>query len=332
MLAGEDGTLKSHAVAIVRAIPLPKSGTEELIKALRRMALQKDVTSELRIEAAAAVPAGTGALEPELFSLLLANLGDETAVNARSAAVEAILNAKLTAEQQSTLAEIIPRVGPLELNRLLGVFESSTDEIVGRKLIAGLKQSPMLTKLRVDSVKQRIAKFPPSVQRDAEALYLEINAEAGRQQQRLDEMASSLGAGDVRRGQQLFHGSKAACSACHAIGYLGGTIGPDLSQIGKIRSERDLLESLLFPSISFVRSYEPVLIATKSGKSINGLIRRETADELTLAIGAKEEVRIPREEIEEIVPGTVSIMPAGLDTQFTREQLADLVAFLKSRQ
>ena len=75
-----------------------------------------------------------------------------------------------------------------------------------------------------------------------------------------------------------------------------------------------------------------MLIVTKSGKSINGLIRRETADEITMATGAKEEVRISRDDIEEIVPGTVSIMPAGLETQFTREQLADLVAFLKSRQ
>jgi putative heme-binding domain-containing protein len=145
-------------------------------------------------------------------------------------------------------------------------------------------------------------------------------------------MIETLGQGDIRRGQLVFHNSKVACSACHAIGYLGGNIGPDLSRIGKIRTERDLLEALLFPSVSFVRSYEPILVVTKSGKTINGLIRRETPDEITLATGAKEESRVARDEIEEIRPGTVSIMPAGLDTQLTREQLADLVAFLKSRQ
>jgi putative heme-binding domain-containing protein len=130
----------------------------------------------------------------------------------------------------------------------------------------------------------------------------------------------------------VFQNSKAACSACHAIGYLGGTVGPDLSRIGQIRSERDLLEALLFPSVSFVRSYEPILIVTKSGKSFNGLIRRESPEEITLVTGAKEETRISRDDIEEIRPGTVSIMPAGLETQLTKEQLADLVAFLKSRQ
>jgi putative heme-binding domain-containing protein len=163
-------------------------------------------------------------------------------------------------------------------------------------------------------------------------LYLVINVEAGRQKERLDQLLVSLADGDVRRGQLVFQNSKAACSACHAIGYLGGTIGPDLSRIGKIRTERDLLESVLFPSVSFVRSYEPILIATKSGKQFSGLIRRETADQIVMAVGAKEEVRVLREEIDEIRPSTVSIMPAGLDTQLTPQQLADLIAFLKSRQ
>ncbi len=332
MLAGEDGTLKSAAVAVVRALPLPKTGTEELAKALKQMALHEPTLPDVKVEAVAALPAGAGTLEPELFSLLIGSLGEEASVNARSAAVEALLKSKLTVEQQAALADAIPRVGPLELNRLLGAFEAAADEAVGLKLVAGLKQSPVLTSLRVDSVKQRLAKFPAPVQQQAEALYAAINLEAAKQKERLDEVVGLVGQGDVRRGQLVFANSKAACVACHAIGYKGGTIGPDLSRIGKIRTERDLLESLLFPSVSFVRSYEPVLIVMQSGKQHSGLIRRETPDEIVLATGAKDEVRVPRADIEEIRPGTVSIMPAGLETQLTQEQLLDLIAFLKSRQ
>ena len=58
----------------------------------------------------------------------------------------------------------------------------------------------------------------------------------------------------------------------------------------------------------------------------------ETPEEIILATGAKEEARIQRSDIEEIRPSTVSIMPAGLDTQLTRQQLADLIAFLKAKQ
>ena len=324
--------VRSQAIAVVRALPLPKTGIEELVAALRQVALDPQSPAEVRIEALAALPAGTGDLDPVLFEVLVSHLGEQTSVGTRSSAVEALGRSRLSIEQQGALADAIPDVGPLELTRLLGIFESSSDPLVGRRLISGLKRSPVLTSLRVDSVKPKLAKFPAVVQSEAEELYSAINMEAGQQQQRLDTMVASLGEGDIRRGQLVFQNSKAACSACHAIGYLGGNIGPDLSRIGKIRTERDLLESLLFPSVSFVRSYEPVLIVTSSGKTHTGLVRRETADEITLATGAKEEARIQRSEIEEIRPGTVSIMPAGLDTQLTREQIADLVAFLKSRQ
>ena len=184
----------------------------------------------------------------------------------------------------------------------------------------------------MDTVKLRLAKFPDSIQQQAEVLYAAINVEAAKQKERLDELVGLVGQGDIRRGQVVFANSKASCVACHAIGYKGGNIGPDLSRIGKIRTERDLLESLLFPSVSLVRSYEPVVVVTHAGKLHNGLIRKETPDEIVLATGAKEEVRVSRAEIEEIRPSTVSVMPAGLDTQLTREQLIDLIAFLKSRQ
>ncbi|MBC8115677.1 MAG: dehydrogenase, partial [Candidatus Saccharimonas sp.] len=222
MLAGQDETLKPSAVAVVRALPLPKTGTEELAKALRLVALHNGTLPEARIEAVAALPAGAGNLEPELFSLLIGGLSEETSVSARSAAVEALLKTKLTVEQQTALADAIPRVGPLELNRLLGAFETSTEEAVGLKLVAGLKQSPVLTSLRVDSVTLRLAKFPASVQQQAEALYAAINVEAARQKERLDEVVGLVGQGDIRRGQLVFANSKAACVACHAIGYKGG--------------------------------------------------------------------------------------------------------------
>jgi putative heme-binding domain-containing protein len=128
----------------------------------------------------------------------------------------------------------------------------------------------------------------------------------------------------------VFYSTKAACSSCHAIGYLGGNIGPDLTHIGKIRNERDLLESIVFPSASFVRSYEPWLVTTKDGRVHNGVLRKDAPDEIVLATNATEEVRILRSDIEDMQPSKVSIMPAGLDQLLTPRELADLVAFLKA--
>jgi hypothetical protein len=50
---------------------------------------------------------------------------------------------------------------------------------------------------------------------------------------------------------------------------------------------------------------------------------------LLLAIGPNEEMRLARQEVDQMEPGTVSIMPAGLEKQLTPQELADLVTFLK---
>ena len=108
------------------------------------------------------------------------------------------------------------------------------------------------------------------------------------------------------------------------------TSAPTSRRIGSVRADRDLLEAIVFPSASLVRSFEPIAVATSDGKVYNGLLRGETADELLLATGVNQEARIARREIEEMRPSTVSIMPAGLDQQLTHQELADLVAFLKA--
>src|SRR5262249_38062806 len=153
--------------------------------------------------------------------------------------------------------------GPLELDRLLDAFASSTDERVGKSLVAALMASPARSSLRIDVLRPRFSKCGAAVQKQAEELYAAVDADNARQRAKLDELLAAMGSGDVRRGHQVFNGSKAACISCHAVGYLGGKVGPDLTHIGKIRTERDLLESIVFPSATFVRSYEPVLVTTK---------------------------------------------------------------------
>jgi putative heme-binding domain-containing protein len=134
----------------------------------------------------------------------------------------------------------------------------------------------------------------------------------------------------VRRGREVFFGSKAACSSCHSVGYTGGKVGPDLTHIGRIRDDRALLESILFPSASFVQSYEPATVVTTSGKIYSGIVKDETQRQIVLAIDAEKIVRIARDEIDERATGSVSIMPTGLDKQLTPKQLADLIVFLKN--
>ena len=326
-LESEDGALVRQAIAVVRALPVAAADVEEVRSALLKAASR---SPDARLEALAAVPGGLGDVEPTVFTFLTDRLGPDQPVAVRIGAADVLSRAKLDPEQLIALTEAIKTAGPLELDRLLGAFAASTGEETGQKLVAALAASPARSALRVETLKPRLAQFGPSVRKAAEGLYAMLDEGTQEQRARLEQLLAALPPGDVRRGQAVFNSAKAACASCHAIGYLGGKLGPDLTRIGQVRAERDLLESILFPSASFVRSYEPLMIATRSGQVVNGLPRKDSAEEIVLATGPTEEVRVAREEIEEVRPGTISVMPAGLDKQLTLPEMADLVAFLKA--
>jgi putative membrane-bound dehydrogenase-like protein len=330
VLGKEDDKLVAAAVTTVRAFHVPKAQTASVAAALIKIGRNTGMPLAVRLSALAAVPGGLAPVEPALFTLLRDNLAADQAVSVRSAAVDVLSHAKLSSEQLLALTESLKAVGPTEVDRLLQAFAQSADEKVGLALIAALKASPARASLGVGSVKPNLAKFGEPVQKQAQELFALLNVDAAKQRAKLEQLLGSLKGGDIRRGQAVFNSTKAACSACHAIGYLGGNVGPDLTRIGGIRSERDLLESIVFPSASFVRSYEPVVVITKDGRSYNGVIRKDSPDELVLATGINQEARIARDNIEEMQPSKVSVMPAGLDQQLTVRELADLVAFLKA--
>jgi putative heme-binding domain-containing protein len=329
-LTGGDRAVVPDAVAAARSLRFTKRNTGQVTAALLRAAGDAGLPAGTRIGALAGVPGGLPAVDGRTFAFLKAHVCAEEPVPTRSAAADVLSRAMLTREQLLQLAEAVKVAGPLEVDRLLDAFAQSTDTEVGRALVAALKMSPARFGLRAEALRTRLARFGPVVKKDAEALAASLDADAAGQRARLEQLLATLSAGDVRHGQAVFNGPKAACSSCHAIGYLGGKVGPDLTTIGKIRTERDLLESIVFPSASFVRSYEPLLVTTKAGKTVNGVVRKDAPDEIVLALSATEEVRIPRDEIEDVQPGKVSIMPAGLDQQLTMQELADLIAFLKA--
>jgi putative membrane-bound dehydrogenase-like protein len=332
VLEGDPATpeLVTPAVATLRALPLTRERAGDLPARLLRIAAATRNSADLRLAALAAVPGGLVNPDQNVFTFLISQLDRERTVASRTTAADVLARAKLTAEQLARLALALRTAGPLEVDRLLAAFEQSSDEALGLKLVEALTNSSAVSSLRVDAVKAHLAKYGTGVQKQAEVLYQKLNVDAAKQKARLEQLMAALSAGDIRRGQLIFHSEKAACFSCHAIGYRGGTVGPDLTRIGSVRADRDLLEAIVFPSASFVRSFEPIAVATSDGKVVNGLLRGETADELILATGVNQEARITRRDIDEMRPSTVSVMPAGLDQQLSPQELADLVAFLKA--
>jgi hypothetical protein len=214
------------AVGAARSFTLPKTGHPGLANALLEVALREKVPAGTRLEALAAVPGGVAALNGALFDFVRANLEPARPVPARAAATTILTRATLDQSQLAVLADSLQTVGPLELPRLLTAFEKKPhDESLGLKVVASLKACKRAG-LREDLVRPLLTNFPPAVAREGESLLLSLNADAGKQKARLETLLTECRSGDVRRGQAIFNSTKAACSSCHAIGYLGGRVGP----------------------------------------------------------------------------------------------------------
>ena len=320
-----------QAVGTARVLPQLKGGHADLSAALNRLGRNSAAPADVRLEALAAAPGGPGKIEPELFDFLRAHLDGSQTMIVRSAAATVLARAPLTPAQQLALTDTMRTVGALEAPKLLPAFEKAPNEALGLKLIAALKCAPGLPGLRAGALKPLFAKYPPSVQKEGEGLLASLNADAARQNAHIDELLAAAKDGDIRRGQMVFNSEKTACSMCHVIGYLGGRLGPDLTSIGKIRNERELLEAIVFPSATFVRGYEPFQVTTKAGEAVSGIVKKDTSEEVVLATGPQSEQRVARSDIADIRPGTNSPMPPGLEAVLSKQELADLLAFLKSR-
>jgi putative membrane-bound dehydrogenase-like protein len=328
-LASSDPALVREAVSTARFITFEQR-PPGLSEALLRVANNTSLPEEERLNAMAAAR-GQITLDAEQFKFLRAQLDPSKSVAARITAAGVFEHAKLTPEQLNDLTQNIKAVGPMELTHLLGAYDRASDEQLGLTVVDALKESKGHSSLRAEQVKPKLAKFPASVQQKLDDFLKSLNVDAAKQQAHLDDLFTQIkGKGQVYRGQAIFNGSKAGCSTCHSIGYRGGHVGPDLTRIGQIRTERDILEAIVYPSASFVRSFEPFIVSTKDGEDYNGVIKKDAPDEVILATGPQTEQRIPRANIADMRMGSVSVMPQGLDEQLTKQELADLVAFLKS--
>ena len=292
-------------------------------------ALGRDPSAPTDIRLAALAASSAAEVRGAVFDFLVANIDSSKPVADRAAAARALAAARLNPDQQLALTAAFAQAGPMELPVLLAAFSKGGDQALGEALVDALTRAKARGSLRPDLVETTFESFPAPVQQQADALVASLDADRAEQRGQLESLAAELSGGDIRRGQAVFNSEKAACSSCHRIGYLGGRVGPDLTRIGEIREVRDLVEAVVFPSASFVRSFEPVVVQTEADLH-NGVIIDESEEMMLLATGAKTEERIARATIEEIRPGTVSVMPAGLMDELTRDELADLLAFLKN--
>lgn len=317
--------------SMLRRNKIPDGAQSKLAQWLSRKLESADLHQGLKAEVLATFPAKTHTISDQEFEDLVRQLSSENSVSQRGLAIEALRRGNLSDAQREPLAAQLESVGPMEISSLLSILELDHRSELTELIVAALLKNDVTTSVPMDRFTRHFAMHPVEQRDEAlKKLAVKVDSSLEERKERLDSLLSKLEKGDPLKGLQVFHGSKASCGACHEIGYRGGNIGPDLSRIGSIRSRRDLLEAILYPSASFVRSYEPVMVLTRDGEVVSGLLTEENADGVTVILAADQRRRIEASEIEEIRPGKTSVMPGGLEQVLSIQELSDLVSLLES--
>jgi cytochrome c len=157
---------------------------------------------------------------------------------------------------------------------------------------------------------------------------------------KMNDLTGSLA--ELDRGRSFANGKalfqSASCAMCHKMGKEGGTLGPDLSEVSKKLAKQPmprvaLLRELLEPSAVIDEKYRTHIVFLDDGTQKAGIIVEQDAKAVRLAANPAapdERVVIPRDRIDAIHKSDVSMMPAGLVSSLTREEILDLLAYVEA--
>jgi putative heme-binding domain-containing protein len=241
-----------------------------------------------------------------------------------------LARASLTTPQMIEVARLIETAGPMELQALTPALGRSREAQVGLAFLEALAKSPGLPALTEGDIRRSFRMYPPEVVTASGRLVQQLLDRDRNKNAHLARLGAVLDGGDVNRGRQAFAAGKGTCNVCHRIGGTGGPVGPDLSTIGRIRSGPDLLAAIAYPSDNIARGYDAYTVSMADGQTHLGTVQRETPETVYVTPVTGAPIALARDRIRAMTPSPVSLMPPGLDASLSRQELGDMIAYLRS--
>jgi quinoprotein glucose dehydrogenase len=315
--------------------------------------LLKNGTDTIRIAAAEAA----GALQVKAAGkTLFALVGDNTlsgkvriaALNALATLKDKQLNAAIQLATKST--DVGLRV---EANRLLGAA-GGKDAV--KQLTATLakgsvseKQSALaaLSYLKDPDAQKTITKWAndlaagkvaPELQLDVIEAAANVRSpavskaltqfESKRGKDDLAAYREVLRGGNAEAGRKIFfERADAQCLRCHKMKGEGSEVGPELTTLGQTKPREYLLEAIVYPNKAIAQGFDSIMITLKDDSDVSGVLRGETADEVTVAQPGGVMAKVKKSDIASRRTG-LSGMPEGFGQLLSKRDLRDLVEYL----
>jgi putative heme-binding domain-containing protein len=144
---------------------------------------------------------------------------------------------------------------------------------------------------------------------------------------------------NTQKGEAIYKGL--GCASCHIVKGQGGSLGPELTSIGRLRGVEYLRQAIVDPGGALPRGtlpipargfseFLPVILVTREGREVRGM--RINEDNFTIQVrdASNKFSSFRKSELEliEKQPGK-SLMP-GVGDRLAGSDLNDLIAYLSS--
>jgi PQQ-dependent dehydrogenase (methanol/ethanol family) len=139
-----------------------------------------------------------------------------------------------------------------------------------------------------------------------------------------DPAADHPADGDFAAGARFFSGS-GNCVQCHMVRGHGGAIGPDLTNLSRERSLRQIVQALRNPGAQAMPGYRSVTLRLRDGRTLRGLAKNESNYDLQLQAEDGTFHFLSKDQIVQQTNEPKSIMPP---VKTSDPEMRNLLAFL----
>lgn len=144
------------------------------------------------------------------------------------------------------------------------------------------------------------------------------------------EMILSL-TGDAGRGKLIYFSDAGRCRACHDFTDPAKSLGPTLAEINKkYPRPAEMVQHVLQPSAKVEDKFAAYTAVTTQGRVVTGLVLVNNDQHVQLRTQENKIVTIPRDELDELVKSTKSLMPDQILSDLTAQEAADLLEYVRA--
>jgi cytochrome c oxidase cbb3-type subunit III len=156
----------------------------------------------------------------------------------------------------------------------------------------------------------------------------------------LGRMPSSLPpSANPRKGADIY--KDLGCASCHIVNGQGGSLGPELTSIGRLRGVEYLRQGIVDPGAALPRGtlpipargfseFLPVIVVTREGREVRGMRINEDNFTIQLRDGANKFSSFRKSELELIEKQPSKSLMPGFGNRLSGSDLNDLIAYLSS--